>query len=238
MSPAIKLDQKLLEKMASKSGKSMDAIRVQISKRASKSSIGSQAAQVLIARELGIGTAHALSKLDPHMQEQVRENLFLQVGEKQKTQGKEATKTQRTIDPFGAAVDSLIRDDELKSRCKDLLRSRKHLDRAFREATTVLENRIKAKGNITKPMKPEDLVNLVLNPDLSKAIVIISGEGSEQTGFHHLCKGITLTFRHKVHHNLDDEVTREDALKFCGFIDVLLAILGRARLRVEPEESS
>ena len=238
MASKTQLDQPLLEKIANKWGKTKPYIRVKISQRAAKLSISSEAAQILLAREHGIGTAYAFRKLDPHMQDQVREILLLQVAEPSQSTDRKDVKARRTIDPFGAAIDFLIRDDELKSRCKDLLRSKKHLDRVFREATTVLENRIKTKGNITKTMKPEDLVNLVLNPDLSKAIVIISDEGSEQTGFHQLCKGITLTFRNKVHHNLDDEVTREDALRFCGFIDVLLGILERAKLRVKPKKSS
>lgn len=233
MTSQAKLDQELLEKIALKRDKSKRYIRQQISKRATRLGIASEAAQILMAREVGIGTSRALRKLEPHVQEQVRENLPLLIPEPSAKSTSKSSSTVRGKDPFLAAIDFLILDSELMSRCRDLLKSKKHFDRVLREATTVLEDRIKSKAEITTSIRPMTLVNRALNPNLDRAILIISDEPSEQEGFHSLCKGIVLAFRHEAHHNLDDDVTREDALKFCAFIDVLLGMLERARLRVE-----
>lgn len=194
-------------------------------------SIVSEAAQILWAKELGIGTGAPLRRLEPHVQEQVRSALpsvFVPPRSSQATTAK-ASQPAKSRDPLGLAVDYLLADEELRSRCKDLLRKRRHLDRVFREATTVLENRIKRLAGIPGKMNPEPLVNTVLNPDPTKAILVVSNEPSEQAGIRSLCRGIVLTFRHKAHHELDDKATRENALKLCSFVDVLLSILGTAK---------
>jgi len=223
--------------MARKVGKPEKYVREQISKRASRFSIASQAAQVLWAKELGIGTGVALRSLPPHMQEQVQSALptaFVNHTPQSPTSRKSTRRAYaRVADPISLAVDYLLSDKELKSRCADLLKKRRHLDRAFREATTVLENRIKRLANM-KGRNPEQLVNLALNPDTAKAILLVSSEQGEQAGFHSICKGIVLAFRHRAHHELDDQVTRESALKFCAFIDVVLTFLAKAQIRSQP----
>jgi hypothetical protein len=231
------LDLSLLEKIAQRLGKPEKYVREQISKRASRFSIASAAAQVLWAKELRIGTGVALRRLPPHVQDQVQSALPTAFDpESRETSSKRASKhgpSVRSADPISLAVDYLLTDPELKSRCTDLLKKRHHLDRAFREATTVLENRIKQRANM-KGRNPEQLVNLALNPDPAKAVLVVSSEPSEQTGFHSICKGIVLSFRHRAHHELDDNATREDALKFCAFVDVVLGIIGKAQVRPKP----
>jgi hypothetical protein len=231
------LNESLLKKIAQKIGKPDKYVREQISKRATRLSIASPAAQVLWAKELGIGTSIALRDLPPHIQDQVQSALpaaFVPESRKPSTRRKPRVRGSiRLVDPISLAVDYLLTDLELKSRCTDLLKKRKHLDRAFREATTVLENRIKQRANM-KGRNPEQLVNIALNPDPNKAVLIVSSEASEQTGFHSICKGIVLTFRHRVHHELDDNATREDALRFCAFVDVVLGIIAKAKVRSNP----
>lgn len=138
-------------------------------------------------------------------------------------------KSPKSRDPTGLAIDYLLSDKELKSRCEDLLKRPRHFDRVFREATTVLETRIRSLSGITKKMHPSDLVSRVINPDPTKAILVLSEDKSEQEGFHGICKGTILGFRDPLHHQLDEKVTQQDALKFCAFVDMLLDLLGKAR---------
>ena len=234
---SIHLDVGIIKKIAKHIDKPEKYIREQISKRATRFSIASPAAQILWAKELGISTAVALRKLPTHIQDQVQSALPTtfapNIGERSFKNKSKASSNKRPLDPISNAVDYLLSDRELKSRCTDLLRKRKHLDRAFREATTVLENRIKKLANI-KDKNPEQLVNCALNPDPAKAVLVVSPKASEQTGFHSICKGIVLAFRHRAHHEIDDNTTREDALKFCAFIDVILGILAKAKVNSNP----
>lgn len=102
----------------------------------------------------------------------------------------------------------------------------------FREATTVLDNRLKTKTGI-KNMNPESLVGKAVSPDPTKAIIEVSAEKAEQEGFHSLCKGIMLAFRNPAHHSLSEKFTREDALKFCGFIDAVLGVIEQSTIHPE-----
>jgi hypothetical protein len=234
MSPAEILDQALLRKIGTRKDKSLDYIRQQVSKRARRQNVTSEVALVLWAQELGIGTSSAFRKLKPHMQDQVRQ-LSAAPAEAEANQ---ATRTSslgaqtKSPDPVLSAADYLIEDEELLSRVKDLLRRKKHHDRVMREATTVLEDRIRNIGGITDPLRPEELVNTVLNPDRQKAVLLYGSSPSDQQGFHSICRGIVLAIRHNVHHRLTDDVSREDALRFCAFVDLLLAALGTTTPRI------
>jgi len=232
-----RLDQALLQKISDRTGKTPKYIREQVSKRASRLSIASEAALILWARGLGFGTATAFRKLEPHLQEQVRSALPTAFADKDTAQKRtHRQKKTRTVDSVGMAIDYLLSDDELRDRCRDLLRKRRHFDRVLREATTVLEHRVRQLSGLG-PTNPEELVNKALNPDPKRAILVVSRVSSEQQGFHSICRGIVLAFRHKAHHQLDDKVTREDALKFCSFVDVLLGILAKARQHtIEPKQ--
>ena len=224
-----RLDQALLERIASKTGKTVKYVREQVSKRASRLSVSSEAAQLLWAKEQGIGTAVALRKLPPHIQDQVRDALPTVFAVPPRGSSKEATgkSTSRAPDPVTMAIEYLLSDAELRSRCKDLLKRRKHLDRALREATTVLEDRIRTLSGLGG-LNPEPLVNQALNPDPSKASLVVSTNRNEQEGFHSICRGIVKAFRNPAHHQLDEKVSPEDALKFCAFVDVLLDLLANA----------
>lgn len=234
MTPRTQLDPKLLQKIADRTGKSPKYVREQISKRAARQSIASEAAQVLWAKELGLGTAMALRNLPPHMQAQVRDSLptaFVETDRSEPRRKKVGAGRTRAANPLSLAVEFLITDDELKSRCKDLLARRRHFDRVVREATTVLETRIKQLSETKQRMQPEALVNKIINPDPAKAVLVISTDAGEQAGFHGICRGIMLAFRNPAHHTLDDKVSHEDALRFCAFVDVLLSVLGQATVR-------
>jgi hypothetical protein len=228
------LDEKLLLKIAKEIDKPIKYVREQISKKARRAGISSEAEQIVWARDLGIGTAYAFRKLDPHKQDEVRsvQNHPLRKPEsKSRSIGGKKDKTTQVADPIVTAANYLLTDTELRSRCIDLLRSKRHQDRVFREATVVLENRIRLLGGVTERLRPAPLVSRVLNPDPLKAILVVSSESSEQQGFHNICHGVILSFRNKAHHAIDDKIGREDALKFCGFVDVILGMLSTATKR-------
>lgn len=228
----LRLDQKLLGKLADKTGKSEQYLREQISKKANKLGISSEAAQILWAKEKGLGTATYQRKLSPGIQEEVRNSLpsvFVQPKSSETSIPRKTTAVNRKSQ-IAAAIEYLLQDEELSDRCKDLLKATKHYDRAIREATTVLDDRLKKLTGI-KGMLPQDLIGKVLNPDPQKAVIVVSSDRSEQEGFFSICKGLGLSFRNPTHHNLSNKFTQQDAIKFCGFIDAILAVLGQGKLQ-------
>ncbi len=139
----------------------------------------------------------------------------------------------RKAEPITAAtIRTLLHDDQLHSRCKDLLQGKKHFDRVFREATTVLDDRLRTKTGITN-INPENLVSRAINSDPAKAIIELSAERAEQEGLYGICKGIMLAFRNRAHHSLSDKFNREDALKFCGFVDTVLGLIDQATIHLD-----
>jgi uncharacterized protein (TIGR02391 family) len=121
-----------------------------------------------------------------------------------------------------------IRDQELRNRCSDLLSAADHFDRVINQATLVLEDRIRMKSGVDKPMVGVQLVNTVLNADVSRTVLRISDNAEEHEGVCHICRGMMLTFRNPTHHHVIDKFTREDALKVCAFIDNLLQLVDQA----------
>jgi len=123
-----------------------------------------------------------------------------------------------------------IENQELKDRCIDLLSARGKFDRVINQATLVLEDSIRQKSGIigTEGVK---LVNEAIKDNVSNSILIIEGEPEEQEGLSHICRGIMLGFRNLTHHKLIDKFSREDALKFCGFVDILLKIINTANIK-------
>lgn len=230
-----KLNPKLLAKMADKSKKQPQYLREQISRRAGRMTISSLAAQMLWAKEMGIGISVALGRADGSVREEIQR---ASVGgppspaSVARTRATSSASRKRTRPDVAAAVDFVLRDLELRGRCRDLLLAKTHYDRVVREATTVLDDRLKTVSGISN-MNPGDLVGKALNPDPSKAVVVVSNEKSEQQGFFYICNGVMLAFRNKAHHSLSDAFTQPDALKFCGFVDALLAVIGKAAIHQE-----
>ena len=123
-----------------------------------------------------------------------------------------------------------IENQELKDRCFDLLTARGKFDRVINQATLVLEDTIRQKSGITGK-EGVKLVNEAIKDDASDSVLIIEGEPEEQEGLAHICRGIMLGFRNLTHHKLIDKFSREDALKFCGFVDILLKIIDTADVK-------
>jgi hypothetical protein len=224
-----RLDKALLEKLEKQTGKKRQYIREQIAKKANKIGVSSEAYLVVWAKQLGIGTAMYQRSLSHTIQAEIRDVLPIVFGAQSRPSMRKnkEKKILAQASKISLAIEYLIGDDELLSRCKDLLKAKKNFDRVFREATTVLEDRIKKLSGLRR-MRPTDLVGKAINPDPTKAILKVSDDHFEQQGFHSICKGIILSFRDTTHHELTNKFQREDALKFCGFVDSLLAILDKA----------
>jgi hypothetical protein len=116
--------------------------------------------------------------------------------------------TERKMVGIGNII-HIIKDTELKERCLDLLAAEKNFDRVIREATTILENRIRSKADPTLRQVGVDLVDTTLNPTRGK--LIIPGEPNEKEGYYQMFRGIMLSFRDETHHKILDSLTREDA---------------------------
>lgn len=233
--PKTRLDIALLEKVATRTKKTEQYVREQISRRASRQGIASEAALIIWAKELGFGTAAAQRHLDPHIQQQI---TSAQSTRGSSNRGRTDTATRgeqqsRVPSPLRAALELLLSDEELKTRCADLLMARKSFDRVFREATVVLDARLKELGGIKGKVNPAELVARVLHP--SKAVLVVSEYPDEQKGFFDLFSGLMAAFRNPAHHSINNKLTREDALRFCGFVDSLLTILGKARVNAPTD---
>lgn len=225
-----RLNEKLLEKISLKTKYDIKYLREQVSKKANKLGITSEAALILWAKKLGIGTVSFQRLLQPHIQGEIRNTLSLIANHHLKEDN--AKKNEKAVigvkNTSGLKIEDLILDVELQDRCKDLLKAKRNFDRVFREATTILDNRIKKLAGLTR-MKPLDAIGKAVNPDPTKAILKISDENFEQEGFFNICKGLILLFRDRTHHEISDKFSREDALKFCGFVDIILATLNKAK---------
>lgn len=75
-----RLDQALLQKVATRVGKNPKYIREQTSRRASREGVASEVALVGWARDLGIGVASAVRRLPAHLQQQLAVPRVLPAG--------------------------------------------------------------------------------------------------------------------------------------------------------------
>jgi len=191
------------------------------------------AAQLLWARELGLGIATALNHADSGVRDEVRSSPpGTPTAASHGSRWHVRSHQQKKEPNLGSAINFLLEDSELRGRCKDLLLARRHYDRVVREATTVLDSRLKSVSGISN-MNPGALVGKALAPDPAKAVIIVSIEKDEQEGFFYICRGVMQAFRNKAHHTLSNAFSQADALKFCGFIDTILAVLDKGQ--VHPE---
>ncbi len=225
-----RLDTKLLDKIAEKLDKKRTAINVKVSQKARTLGISSEAALVLLARELGIGTSVYQRKLDLAIQTEIRETLPLifvpsVTNVKKKAVSAKISKKSKTPSPVKLATEYLIEDKELLSRCGDILLARSHFDRPIREATLILEDRIRKKSKPPGRLSGENLVNYAFNEDLSRTRLQISSNPEDQSGFTRMIRGVVPAFRNRTHHHVINSFTQKEALRVCSFIDVLLRVV-------------
>ncbi len=131
----------------------------------------------------------------------------------------------------------IIRDEEMKDRCSDLLSAPGAYDRVIREATTVLEDRIRNKPSYetlsrlipnSADQRGENLVNKLFNPD--NPILVISSEKDQRVAFYKVLVGIFSYLRNPYHHHIDSTTEWSWAWSSVGFIDNLLDAIGKCTI--------
>jgi uncharacterized protein (TIGR02391 family) len=233
------LDDKLVGKLAKRLGKpDTRAINVMVSKLAHRLGISSQAALIVLAKQNGIGTAVYQRNLDAAMQAQVRDalpSIFLSSNAQPRRAGgrklvgyKHVTSKKASLK---LAIEYLIHDPILLDRCQDLLMAPSNFDRAINQATQILEDRIRKKAAPPKKLTGENLVGFAFNEDLLKTVLRVeSGDPDDQRGFTQILRGIVPAFRNKTHHHITDSLSREEAMRVVGFIDVLLRVVDKSAI--------
>lgn len=227
------LDQKLMLKIAKKLGKKdIATINVMVSKRASQFGISPEAALILLAKEYGIGTATLQKNLDPAKQAEVRDTLptlfssIPRVPTSRRQAANRGPSQPSKQASLKSAIEYLVQDKELIDRCVGPLVGRKNFDVAINQATLVLEDRIRSKAQPPMLLVGESLVNFAFNESLSKTVLqVASNDANDQRGFTQILRGLVPTFRNKTHHHIIETFSREEAMRVCGFIDVLLRVV-------------
>lgn len=228
------LDPKIMSKIAKKLGKK-DIITVNgmVSKKAFKLGISAEAALILLAKEYGIGTSAYQRSLDVTKQAEVRDVLpaiftpARTINHTNETRsGKGAKPTISKKASLKLAIEYLIEDQELRSRCQDILMASANFDRPINQATLVLEDRIRKKAQPTAELVGENLVGYAFNENISRTILrVASNDADDQRGFAQILRGVVAAFRNKTHHHIINSFSREEAMRVCGFIDVLLRVV-------------
>jgi len=226
------LDQKLMEKIARKTGKPIPAVNGMVSRKANNLGTSAEAALIILAKQRGIGTSTYYRKLDATKQAEVRESLpglfavggnrTVGVRARNRSAGKSGASKKASLKHV---IEYLIQDEVLRARCEDILLASTNFDRPINQATQVLEDRIRKKAQPTKRLTGENLVGFSFNEEPTKTVLrIASNDSDDQRGFTQILRGIFPAFRNKTHHHIIS-VSREEAMCVCGFIDVLLRVV-------------
>lgn len=234
--------QKLRERVyKASSAKTLPAFDKQVTRAAN--GLTTEEALFVLANRYNVRTSREFEKLSPGSQQRISDRISkngannLAATTAKATSPVRANHTGRTetLSASSRYIDLLeiIQDDELKDRCADLIKRPRNHDRVFREATTVLEHRVRSLSGITQRLNPQALIGKAIAPDPNRAILIVSSDPSEQEGFYKICAGIEAAFRNRTHHEVSNKLTRNDAIKFCGFIDSLLLVLVNAEVHQE-----
>jgi uncharacterized protein (TIGR02391 family) len=134
----------------------------------------------------------------------------------------EVARLKKRLAMLGQEPAALIRDAELAQRCADLIDADDHYDRVIREASTILEDRIRNRTHLSAesgvPVMQQAFS--VKNP-----VIRLSDHGGEQQGAMEIYTGVIRLFRNGVGHRLVKTITQERALQFAVMVDLLLALI-------------
>jgi uncharacterized protein (TIGR02391 family) len=110
-----------------------------------------------------------------------------------------------------------------------LLAADEHHDRVIREACVILENRVRKTIGAGKSVVGTSLMERAFGKN---GPLRLSDEDQEQIGAMQVYRGVMAFFRNDAGHNIIDTYSQEDALRFVVFVDLLLAMVGRASTEV------
>lgn len=128
-----------------------------------------------------------------------------------------------------------ISDHELTSICIPILASDGRADTVIREATTILENRIRNKPSheYLSKLIPDSsrqsgqrLVDALFAP--KSPVVVVSTDERERAGVFAFLKGIFAYPRNSTHHQFSESLETSWAWSVVGMIDHMLGLIGKA----------
>lgn len=135
-------------------------------------------------------------------------------------------------------MEMVLLDDELRRRCGDLFAQfasdpthQDRFDTVLREASAIIESRIRSQAALPETLIGEPLLAKALNAESGE--LIFSGEEKERRSVHCLFIGFFGYVRNSVTHRLI-AYTRERAAQILGLADQLLFLLSIARRRNPP----
>ncbi len=124
-----------------------------------------------------------------------------------------------------------IVDDGLRDRCLDLLVRPGKADAAVREASVLLENRLREVSGLSVELVGVQLVSRALSAD--NGVLVLSDVKAEQEGIHSLYRGVIGFFKNPASHRIIENYDVTRARQVVGLIDLLVNLLRDAQ-RKEP----
>jgi len=132
----------------------------------------------------------------------------------------------------------MIRDEQLRSRCADLLEAPGAYDRVIQEATRVLEDRIRSRvpHETLSRLIPnsgdqigENLINRLFSVD--DATLSVSDDRVRRIAIRNILVGVVSYLRNPSHHHIDDQTQWSWAWSTVGLIDRLITDVEACEVR-------
>lgn len=136
-----------------------------------------------------------------------------------------------------------IKDQTLSKRCSDILNSPGNFDRVIREATLILEDKLRSSVPheklcdlipLAKNQVGEPLATKLLSPD--NPVIVVSENKQERTAFLKIVIGIVSYLRNPSHHSLNDDTEWSLAWSVVGLVDSLLSELDNSYISGEKRK--
>lgn len=145
---------------------------------------------------------------------------------------REAARLRRELEIAKSDAHALIRDEELRRRCLDLLAAEGDYDRVLREACVVLEDRVRDAIGASPELVGTVLMERAFGTNGALRMSLVP---AEQVGAMQMFRGLVAFFRNPSGHRLRDDVERDHALRVVVWIDLLLALMEEARVLASDE---